>query len=119
MAHGGMFGADEILYFNGGLFADAEVIDLTAEEIKTLADAADLDWSVVEPHIFGTLFERTLDPSKRSQIGAHYTSSEDIRTLLEPVMMTPLRREWSPARADSSLESAVIVCTMLSSECRV
>jgi type II restriction/modification system DNA methylase subunit YeeA len=98
MARGGMFGADEILYFNGGLFADAQVIDLTAEEIKVLAQAADFDWSVVEPHIFGTLFERTLDPAKRSQIGAHYTSSEDIKTLLEPVMMTPLRREWAAVR---------------------
>ena len=94
MATGGMFGADEILYFNGGLFADSGTIELTAAEIQTLADAAAPDWSVVEPHIFGTLFERTLDPAKRSQIGAHYTSSDDIRTLLEPVMMTPLRREW-------------------------
>jgi len=98
MAHGGMFGADAILYFNGDLFADARVIDLTAEEIKLLAAAADFDWSVVEPHIFGTLLERTLDPAKRSQIGAHYTSSDNIRTLLEPVMMTPLRREWAAVK---------------------
>src|SRR6185436_5545356 len=35
---------------------------------------------------------------KRSQIGAHYTSSDDIRTLLEPVMMAPLRREWQAVR---------------------
>jgi hypothetical protein len=74
------------------------VIDLRADEIQHLADAADQDWSSVEPHIFGTLFERLLDPAKRSQIGAHYTSSEDIRTLLEPVMMAPLRREWSAVK---------------------
>jgi hypothetical protein len=98
MATGGMFGADEILYFNGGLFADSKTIDLTGGEVQTLADAAAPDWSVVEPHIFGTLFERTLDPAKRSQIGAHYTSSDDIRTLLEPVMMAPLRREWQAVR---------------------
>jgi type II restriction/modification system DNA methylase subunit YeeA len=98
MAKGGMFGADEILWFNGGLFADSSTIDLTPAEIKTLSDAAAPDWSVVEPHIFGTLFERTLDPAKRSQIGAHYTSSDDIRTLLEPVMIAPLRREWQTVR---------------------
>ena len=86
---------EEILYFDGGLFADAATIELTAAEIPILVDAAAFDWSVVEPHIFGTLFERTLDPSKRSQIGAHYTGRADIETLLEPVMMTPLRREWA------------------------
>ena len=51
------------------------------------------------PSIFGTLFERGLDPAKRSQLGAHYTSREDIETLVEPVVMAPLRREWDEARA--------------------
>ena len=94
MASGGSFGADEILHFNGGLFADAEVIELIPAEIATLSLAAQFDWSDVEPHIFGTLFERLLDPAKRSQIGAHYTSREDITTLLDPVMMASLRRQW-------------------------
>ncbi|MCH7687853.1 MAG: class I SAM-dependent DNA methyltransferase, partial [Planctomycetes bacterium] len=94
MSSGGLFGADEILYFNGGLFADSKVVDLKEPEIKTLVNVNTFDWSSVEPSIFGTLFERTLNPAKRSQIGAHYTSREDILTLLEPVMMTPLRREW-------------------------
>jgi hypothetical protein len=99
MAHGGFFGADEILYFNGGLFADSDIIDLQPDEINKLNVVCQFDWSGVEPSIFGTLFERTLDPSKRSQIGAHYTSREDIVTLLEPVMMAPLRREWADVRA--------------------
>ncbi|MCY2995907.1 MAG: class I SAM-dependent DNA methyltransferase, partial [Planctomycetota bacterium] len=81
MSNGGTFGADEILYFDGGLFADAAVIAVTEHEIVTLSTLADFDWSAVEPSIFGTLFERTLDPAKRSQIGAHYTSREDIETL--------------------------------------
>ena len=98
MCHGGNFGADEILYFDGGLFADAQAIDLRPSEIETLSTVATFDWSVVEPSIFGTLFERTLDPAKRSQIGAHYTSRPDIETLLEPVMMAPLRREWEEVK---------------------
>ena len=43
------------------------------------------DWASVEPSIFGTLFVRTLDPGKRSQIGAQYTSRDHIETLLKPV----------------------------------
>ena len=59
------------------------MIPLTQAEINTLANINKYDWASVEPSIFGTLFERTLDPAKRSQIGAHYTSRADIETLLE------------------------------------
>ncbi len=96
---GGLFGADEIAYFNGGLFADAKVIDLTPTEIHHLATSAEADWSNVEPSIFGTLFERILNPDTRSQLGAHYTSRADILILVEPVMMLPLRREWDGVKA--------------------
>ena len=99
MADGGYFGADEIMHFNGGLFTDADVVELRGEEIEELIRVNDYDWADVEPSIFGTLFERTLDPAKRSQIGAHYTSRKDILTLLEPVVMTPLRREWAEVQA--------------------
>jgi MmeI, DNA-methyltransferase domain/MmeI, helicase spacer domain/MmeI, N-terminal domain/MmeI, target recognition domain len=99
MAKGDYFGAEEIAFFNGGLFDDADTIDLTGPEIEELLTAARFDWGSVEPSIFGTLFERSLDPDKRSQLGAHYTSREDIETLTVPVVMVPLRREWDAVRA--------------------
>ncbi|MBN8524826.1 MAG: hypothetical protein J0M02_05770, partial [Planctomycetes bacterium] len=77
------------------LFDDDTVLPLNADELMFLADAARLDWSQVEPAIFGTLFERSLDPAKRSQLGAHYTSRDDILLIVEPVLMAPLRREWA------------------------
>ncbi len=98
MANGGTFGSDVIAWFNGGLFADSDVIPLTVAELNALANIAKYDWASVEPSIFGTLFERTLDPSKRSQIGAHYTSPQDIETLLVPVLLAPLRREWDEVK---------------------
>jgi type II restriction/modification system DNA methylase subunit YeeA len=100
MSKGGDFGADTIAHFNGGLFVDADVIELRPEEIERLVEIARQDWAAVEPSIFGTLFERTLDPSKRAQIGAHYTSKDDILTLVEPVLMAPLRREWARVRSE-------------------
>ena len=100
MAHGGNFGAEDVLRFNGGLFADAQVFDLSLDEINTLQFINTLDWSSVEPSVFGTLFERILDPDKRSQIGAHYTGRADIETLLQPVVMQPLRREWDAVKAE-------------------
>ena len=81
MADGGYFGVDRIPHVNGSLFDDASTLPLTGEELALLASAADLDWSAIDPSIFGTLFERGLDPSNRAQLGAHYTSREDIETL--------------------------------------
>lgn len=92
--HGGLFGTDRIEWFNGGLFDGPQVIELEKDEIKTLQTVSKLDWSQVEPAIFGTLFERGLDPNKRSQLGAHYTDRASIERLVEPVVILPLRREF-------------------------
>ena len=99
MKSGGEFGLDPIPFFNGGLFDDADALDLNYSDIGLLLVASGKDWSAVEPHIFGTLFERALDPSKRAQIGAHYTGRDDIMLVVEPVVMTPLRREWDATKA--------------------
>ncbi len=92
---GRFFGTQRIEWFNGGLFDDSSVLPFTREELRTVADASNLDWSQVEPAILGTLFERGLDPDKRGQLGAHYTDREKILMVVEPVVMTPLRREFA------------------------
>ncbi len=99
MHTGGYFGqGDRVPRFNGWLFADDEVLALNANELTFLAEAAKLDWSQVDPSIFGTLFERSLDPAKRAQLGLHYTSRDDILLIVEPVLMAPLRREWAEVK---------------------
>jgi len=94
----GSFGVHDIPYFDGGLFSDDEAYDLTKDDLAVLALASALDWSSIEPAIFGTLFERSLDPNKRSQLGAHYTSAADIKLIVEPVLMEPLQRRWAEVR---------------------
>ena len=101
MAAGGVFGADEIPHFDGGLFDDDAVLDLDSESRRILAEVSRLDWSAIEPSIFGTLFERSLDPAKRAQLGAHYTGEEDILLIVEPVLMAPLRRRWAEVQAEA------------------
>jgi hypothetical protein len=98
MAAGGDFGPVPIRHFNGNLFDDRTVLDLTAEDMARISAAAGLDWSAVDPSIFGTLFERGLDPAKRAQLGAHFTSREDIELVVDAVVMAPLRREWAETR---------------------
>jgi type II restriction/modification system DNA methylase subunit YeeA len=94
MATGGWFGKDEIRQIDGHLFSDDTVIPLESDEIQILQQVSRLDWAGLSPAILGTLFERSLNPAKRSQLGAHYTSSADIMLIIEPVLMRPLREKW-------------------------
>jgi hypothetical protein len=100
MTQGGEVLLEDVEHFNGGLFDGSEGLPLEAKEISILHEAAKLDWAEVEPAIFGTLFERSLDPGKRGQLGAHYTSREDILRIVEPVVMQPLRERWAGVRAE-------------------
>src|SRR5438445_369367 len=100
MAKGGTFGAHKIRHFNGHLFEEATVFELSEQEIGKLAFAGEADWQFIQPSIMGNLFERGLDPDHRAQLGAHYTSEEDIKTLVEPVLMAPLRQEWSKIKGE-------------------
>ncbi|MEP7452738.1 DNA methyltransferase [Phyllobacterium sp. SB3] len=94
MKSGGLFGIDQIAWFNGGLFDDANVVDLNKEDIELVRRAAELDWSDIDPSIFGTLFERGLDPAKRAQLGAHYTDREKIMMIVRPTIIEPLLSKW-------------------------
>lgn len=102
MEKGGDFGEDTIEWFNGGLFKDVasqKIPALTGGQLGVFVTGEDQDWSAIEPSILGTLFERALDEGKRAQIGAHYTSRDDIMLIVGPVIMDPLRKEWREVQA--------------------
>lgn len=98
METGGEFDLTDIAWFNGGLFDGRRALALDGGDIGLLQAAASLDWSQIDPTIFGTLFERFLDPEKRGQIGAHYTDPDKIMMIVEPVILRPLREEWAEAK---------------------
>jgi hypothetical protein len=64
MQGGGEFGLELILHFNGGLFDNDIALPLDADSLDVLRRIARQDWSAIDPTIFGTLFERFLDPLK-------------------------------------------------------
>ena len=99
MQKGGDFALEDIAYFNGGLFETVDPLPLTDAESRILLAAAKLNWNAIDPAIFGTLFERGLDPKKRSQLGAHYTDPTTIMRLVEPTVVRPLTAEWETIRA--------------------
>jgi type II restriction/modification system DNA methylase subunit YeeA len=100
MEHGDEYDMTDIAHFNGGLFDGRPAIRLDDGDIGLLVAAGSLDWSLIDPTIFGTLFERFLDPDKRAQIGAHYTDPDKIMMIVEPVILRPLRAEWEAVRIE-------------------
>lgn len=81
-------------HFNGGLFENVEVLPVTPAQLDLFIEAAEHNWSEVEPSIFGTLVERALDPTERHKLGAHYTPRPYVERLVNHVVLTPLREDW-------------------------
>ena len=104
MSRGERFGIDQIAWFNGDLFNDAQALPLEHAEIETALAAAALDWSEIDPSILGILFERGLDPDKRAQLGAHYTDRDKVMLIVEPVIVRPLLAEWEGVKAGIAAE---------------
>ena len=101
MSEGDPIAAPPIKRFNGGLFdGTPHNLEIGSSIMPLVREADALDWSQIEPAIFGTLFERIYNPEKRAQHGRHYTSREDIETLVEPVVMMPLRRDWESLKSE-------------------
>ena len=77
-------------YFNGGLFANVDPIELTPPELGPLfAAAKENNWSHVQPVIFGTLFEGSLGKEERHALGAHFTYESDIQKIVRPTIVRP------------------------------
>ncbi|WP_404338247.1 class I SAM-dependent DNA methyltransferase [Sphingomonas sp. MMS12-HWE2-04] len=108
MATGGDIDFTPIDWFNGGLFTDNSVLPVDGEDIDQLLAAARRDWSQIDPSILGTLFERGLDPAKRSQLGAHYTDRDKIMMIVSPVIIEPLEAEWAAVREKIALAMAKV-----------
>ena len=100
MATGGLVGFETVAWFNGGLFDDDVALPLEKSEIETTLEAAALDWSEIDPSILGTLFERGLDPDKRSQLGAHYTDRDKIMRIVQPVVVRPWIADWESVKEE-------------------
>ncbi|MBO4512682.1 MAG: hypothetical protein J5746_07925, partial [Victivallales bacterium] len=86
-------------YVNGGLFADTlPTADFNAPLRQTLLDCCDFDWSAISPAIFGAMFQGVLDAQARRELGAHYTSEENILKVIRPLFLDALWEEFERAR---------------------
>lgn len=88
-------------YINGKLFAEA--LPLAAFDTKmreALLDCTGLDWALISPAIFGALFQSIMDKQARRDLGAHYTSEQNILKALGPLFLDDLRAEFEKIRRD-------------------
>jgi hypothetical protein len=85
-------------YINGRLFEEtAPIADFDRATRTALIDACALDWSAISPAIFGSLFQSIMDEKARRNLGAHYTSEENILRLIKPLFLDELRSELDRA----------------------
>ena len=88
-------------YINGRLFEEPlPMADFTAAMREALLDACALDWSAISPAIFGSLFQSIMDVQARRNLGAHYTSEENIRKLIGPLFLDELHAEFERVRGN-------------------
>jgi hypothetical protein len=94
-------GVLQFQYIDGNLFKDRlpEAIFNTKMR-KILLDCANFNWSKISPAIFGAMFQGVMDPKQRREIGAHYTSEENILKLINPLFMDDLWKKFDLVKTD-------------------
>lgn len=81
-------------YVNGGLFAADEPIPALGKKgRKLLLECGTMDWSEINPDIFGSMFQAVIDAKQRSRLGQHYTSYSNIMKVIKPLFLEPLQAE--------------------------
>lgn len=92
-------------YVNGGLFADKFPVPKFNRKSRAMLIecGADLNWSEINPDIFGSMIQAVVDPSQRGNMGMHYTSVPNIMKVIEPLFLNELKEEFEK-RADSKLK---------------
>ena len=88
-------------YVNGKLFSEPlPMADFTSAMREALLDACALDWSAISPAIFGSLFQSIMDDKARRNLGAHYTSEENILKLIKPLFLDELQAEFERVKGN-------------------
>ena len=87
-------------YVDGGLFSELlHTPDFDKKMRQTLIDCCKFDWSKISPAIFGSMFQGIMDPEERREIGAHYTSEENILKVINPLFMDDLWAEFERVKS--------------------
>lgn len=90
-------------YINGKLFEEPlPFADFDHKMRKMLLECCALDWGYISPAIFGAMFQGVMNPKERRELGAHYTSEENILKVIKPLFLDELWEEFERIKGDSA-----------------
>ncbi len=90
-------------YVNGKLFEETlPMASFDSKMRNTLLDCCALDWATISPAIFGALFQSIMNDTARRNLGAHYTSEENILKLIKPLFLDELWAEFHKIKNNKS-----------------
>jgi hypothetical protein len=90
--------ADAFPYVNGGLFSgSAEVPRFSRIARSYLLHIGHLDWTKINPDIFGSMIQAVAEDEERGALGMHYTSVPNILKVLNPLFLDDLRTKFEEA----------------------
>jgi len=89
-------------YVNGGLFRDKQPVPkFTTKSRNILIEIGELDWSEINPDIFGSMIQAVVTPEHRGDMGMHYTSVPNIMKVMQPLFLDELQEEFEKAKGNS------------------
>ncbi len=89
-------------YVNGGLFRDKQIIPkFTTKSRNILVEIGTLDWSEINPDIFGSMIQAVVTPEHRGDMGMHYTSVPNIMKVMQPLFLDELYEDFDKAKGNA------------------
>lgn len=96
-------------YVNGGLFEKQTQIPVFgAKSRRLLLECSTLDWSQINPDIFGSMFQAVIDEDQRGTLGQHYTSVSNIMKVIKPLFLDKLYSELERSRSNAKKLQALL-----------
>ena len=82
-------------YVNGGLFTKNIPAPIFSRKSRDMLIecGTTLDWSDINPDIFGSMIQAVVHPDQRGGMGMHYTSVTNIMKVIEPLFLDELYAE--------------------------
>lgn len=93
----------QLPHVNGALFEQRMDLPVFNRKMRqTLLEACSFDWSKVSPAIFGSLFQSVMDKEKRRNLGAHYTSEQNILKVVRGLFLDDLYAEFESIKHNAA-----------------